>query len=178
MGSFDKSYYDILSKYQDVLKEGMSVQPIVYKKTGNTYVPANDLDLKIVPPQLLFTKSDNPATPFVPYQPQNTGVTATNNPAQATNTAQTTNPAPTTSTGTNPAPVTNTGTTQSANQPSISVTGEETPQSSMTSGNERIQYTTPTKTAANVTPSNRTAVRSVPPSRPSVQTPSRKAVAR
>jgi hypothetical protein len=81
MGSFDKSYYDILNKYRGIIKEGMGVRPVVYKKQGNDYVPANDLDLKVVPPELLFTKSEDPTEPFVPYvQPDASGQT---NPVQA-----------------------------------------------------------------------------------------------
>jgi hypothetical protein len=72
MGSFDKSYYDILGKYQDILKEGMSVKPIVYKRVGeNQFAPATDLDLAMVPPELLYTKSDDPAQPYVPYKQAN-----------------------------------------------------------------------------------------------------------
>lgn len=139
MGSFDKSYYDILSRYQGILKEGMAVKPIVYKKTGNTYVPANDLDLKVVPPQLLFTKSDDPAAPFTPYDPQAAAQTNTGAPAAPT---QISNPPDT-------------------NKPSISVTGDGNspvqgsgPQASTNVAGIRVQY--PTSQQSNVSPSVQT----------------------
>lgn len=140
MGSFDKSYYDILSRYQGILKEGMAVKPIVYKKTGNTYVPANDLDLKVVPPQLLFTKSDDPAAPFTPYDPQAAAQTNTGAPAQAN--TQISNPPDTT-------------------KPSISMTGDGNtpiqgsgPQASTNVAGNRIQY--PSTQQTSVSPSVQT----------------------
>lgn len=160
MGSFDKSYYDILNRYQGILKEGMGVQPIVYKKTGNTYVPANELDMKIVPPQMLFTKSDDPAAPFVPYEPANA-----------------TNPTPTTVPATNMSAQPAQTNTQATNQPSISVTGNSTPQTSVaipSIGGQRIQYPSSVSTSAptqstSSTPTSKSTtspVKSVPPSRP------------
>jgi hypothetical protein len=82
MGSFDKSYYDILSKYQDILKEGMTAKPIVYKRNGqNSFVPANDLDLAMIPPEMLFTKSDNPSQPFIPYKQTDTNTSQPQKPS-------------------------------------------------------------------------------------------------
>lgn len=157
MGSFDKSYYDILKRYQGIIKEGMAVKPIVYKKQGDNYVPANDLDLKIIPPELLFTKSEDPAAPFVPYNQQTTN-SATQQ--QATNT------------GTQPAQPN----VQQRQQPSISVTGDSTPQTStnIPAIGQRIQYpssvstNTPTQGVGSTPASKATTspVKSVPPTRP------------
>ena len=85
MGSFDKSYYDILSKYQDIVKEGMAVRPIIYKRTeDNNYEPATDLDLAMTPPEMLFTKTDDPSQPFVPYVDQSASNTTQNPTSNST----------------------------------------------------------------------------------------------
>lgn len=183
MGSFDKSYYDILNRYQGIIKEGMAVKPIVYKKQGDNYVPANDLDLKVVPPQLLFTKSDDPTTPFVPYDPQATAQTNTDIPTTPTQQYNQISNKPDTT------------------KPSISVTGDGNtptqgsgPQASVNVLGNRIQYpTSPTKYSPSTqTPATNTSttqpsqpvlpstptskattspVTNVPPSRPGVKSP-------
>lgn len=99
MGSFDKSYYDILNKYEGIVKEGMNVKPVYYKKTGNTYTPIqNNMELARINPNEIFVSSGDPNIPYVPYSV----TTQQQNKTTQAPTAQ-------------------------QNQPSISVTGDANP---------------------------------------------------
>lgn len=131
MGSFDRSYYDILNRYENVLKEGMNVRPVYYRKVGNTYTPIqNNMDLARINPTEVFVSSGDPTSPYVPYaqvaqQAQQTQQGPTTNPTNTTNTQTTGQPQTTQASGTN--------------QPSISMTGNSAPQSSTSVAGQRVQ---------------------------------------
>lgn len=70
MGSFDKSYYDILNRYENVLKENITQdnQPVYYVRTGfNKYRPAEEADLASGSAEI-FVQNPNAAQRMVyPY---------------------------------------------------------------------------------------------------------------
>jgi hypothetical protein len=122
MGSFDKSYYDLLNKYKGILKEGMRVNPVYYKKTGNTYTPIqNNMELAKINPNEIYLASGDPSIPYVPYSVTTQQQSA---PTQA------------------PRP----------NQPSISITPDSGPQSSTSVAGQRVQSSTPNTTTTGTTP--------------------------